>query len=84
MGLIRFIILALVIWLVWRLFQIQKRKSARSKRQTSFDNRRNNETMVKCEICGTHLPPRNALRHERLWFCSQQHLEQHQSGNGQS
>lgn len=73
MGLIRLAIFALVIWLVWRLFQIRKERSAAGKDKKAISGGK----MVRCAHCGTHLPQQNALPLDELWFCCREHREQH-------
>lgn len=33
------------------------------------------ENMVRCEQCGLHLIPREAIRRDKQYFCTQAHLE---------
>lgn len=33
------------------------------------------ENMVRCEQCGLHLIPKEAIRKEKLYFCTQEHFE---------
>lgn len=33
------------------------------------------ENMVRCEQCGLHLSPKEAIRKEKLYFCTQEHFE---------
>lgn len=37
------------------------------------------ENMVRCEQCGLHLIPKEAIRKEKLYFCTQEHLEAYQN-----
>nr|WP_276583708.1 PP0621 family protein [Pseudomonas sp. RIT-PI-AD] len=34
------------------------------------------EPMVRCTLCGVHLPRRHALPEHERWYCSQAHLRQ--------
>ena len=72
MGLLRLIIFGLVIWLMWRLFQIQKEKKRATRKKSEKIISKN---MVKCEYCDTHLPAENAISDNKLWFCNQKHLD---------
>lgn len=33
------------------------------------------ENMVRCEHCGLHLIPKEAIRKDKLYFCSHEHVE---------
>ena len=56
------------IWL-WRRFNGSVRQQRRDDPPASL-------TMVRCAHCGVHLPQDSALRGDKLWYCSQPHLEQ--------
>ncbi|MFO8023857.1 PP0621 family protein [Thiohalophilus sp.] len=76
-GLVRVILLALLIWLIIRLYQRfkalgQQRRSA-SKKQSA----RPIENMVRCEQCGTHVPEKEALEQDGHYYCSRAHLPRH-------
>ena len=70
MALIRFLIAALVIWLIarlaWRL--LSKPKSTPAKKEV--------QNMVRCAQCGLHLPEQEAFAHEEQYYCCKQHLRE--------
>ena len=79
MGLIRLIVILLAAWLVWKLYKGYKARQLASRKTKTRTLPRGK--MVKCEYCEVHLPEANAVSHEELWFCNQQHrakfLSQH-------
>ncbi|MBA3979689.1 MAG: hypothetical protein C0462_03720 [Alcanivorax sp.] len=74
MGLIRVLVLALLIYVVWRLI---KSVTSRQRSATPPDTQR----MLRCAHCGVHVPEHLALPHKDVHFCSSAHreawLEQH-------
>ena len=74
MGLIRLIIFALVIWLIWRLVNNFKAKQVNKKMQR---DKIENKNMVSCHYCSVHIPQEDAKAHEGLWFCSDAHKDKH-------
>lgn len=72
MNLLRIILLALLVWLVFRLVK-------RFRNRPSKDSSRippSPSDMVRCEQCGLHIPKIEAVRDNDHYFCSKQHLEQ--------
>lgn len=67
---LRLLILFLALWVAWKMFQNYQHKKERLRRGNRLPAR---ETMVKCEYCALHLPEKDAVAHEALWFCSPQH-----------
>ena len=65
---IRFIILALVIWLIW-FFVKQKLQRGVKKQQTKVV-----KNMVSCSNCGLHLPQNEAIFYQGKYFCSKKHI----------
>jgi len=74
MGLIRLIIFALVIWLIWRLVNNFKAKQVNKKQQRE---KIENQNMVSCQYCSVHVPQGDAKAHEGLWFCSDAHKDKY-------
>lgn len=72
MNLIRLLIIAAVIWILYRMIQtrLRSRKSVSQKPDT-----RAIETVVKCDYCGLHIPEEEAVRKDGKSYCSRQHLE---------
>ncbi|MDZ7662345.1 PP0621 family protein [Thiohalophilus sp.] len=76
-GLLRVIVLALLIWLVIRLYQRFKALArARSTNSSKPGRPVENpvENMVRCEQCGTHVPEKEALKRDGHYYCSRAHL----------
>jgi uncharacterized protein len=68
--LLRLFIIALLIWLAYRFI----RKLVEPARGTDPGKLRGEE-MVRCEVCGLHVPRKSALRRDDRYYCSQEHLE---------
>ena len=66
MGLIRVLVLALLIYVVWRLI---KSVTSRQRSATPPDTQR----MLRCAHCGVHVPEHLALPHKDVHFCSSAH-----------
>lgn len=74
MNLIRLIVIALIIYLV---FQIFKRWAA-NKNIQSPGKQIQQEKMVRCEVCQLYIPEKEALQRDGKFFCSQKHLGEKQ------
>ena len=71
MNLIRLIILALVIWLIYRMVRqmlAKPRAKKPSRPQVGTD-------MVRCAHCGIHIPDNEALYRDGQPYCSEEHRE---------
>lgn len=68
MGLIRLIILALLVYLVWRLIKTVTARGGKSVPQ-------NTERMLRCAHCGVYVPEHLALPHKDHHFCSPEHRQ---------
>lgn len=66
----RILILLAIGLLLFLIFRNLLRK-ARSERQANPRE----EHMVRCQHCGLHLLPKEAVRKDQQYFCSQEHLE---------
>lgn len=75
MGAIRIIILALVIWLVWRLLQNRLQKTGKNEQTRNLDYGK----MVRCSHCNTHLPASQALQKKEKWLCNECQLKHNES-----
>jgi uncharacterized protein len=71
MNLIRIIAIALVIWLIYRALRNQAEKIQRRERKT----RPRVANVVKCDLCGVHVPEAEAVKSHGRVFCSQQHRD---------
>ena len=79
MGLIRLVIFALVIWLVWRM--IKNYQASQARRKNSGNQKLTSGNMVACHYCSVHVPENDAIAHEQLWFCSESHKDKFLAGN---
>ena len=73
MGLIRLVIFALVIWMVWRLIRNYQAGQNSKNRNSGNKNKLASSTMVACRYCKVHVPDNTAIAHDDLWFCSESH-----------
>ncbi|MDH5601226.1 MAG: PP0621 family protein [Gammaproteobacteria bacterium] len=71
MGLIRFIIIALIIYLLILIFK----RWAANKNPPSSGSQENSTVMVQCKTCKLHVPETEALKKNDEYYCSQEHLE---------
>lgn len=74
--LIRLLLVALAIWLVWRTLtqKARLRDASSASHPTNHQSpTQHNDTMVRCARCGVHLPPADAFHYRNLNFCCQQH-----------
>ena len=69
---IRLIVIALIIYLV---FQIFKRWAA-NKSSTTSKSLPKETKMVRCKVCQLHIPENEALQRNGEFYCSQEHLEE--------
>lgn len=72
MNLLRFLLIAVAVWLVISLVRRMLRQRSKD---TLTD--RTHADMVRCAHCGLHLPKPEALVQDGEFFCSRQHLERH-------
>ena len=72
MGLIRLVIFAVVIWLIWRMVKnFNAKLASQGKRKDKLEN----QNMVACRYCSVHVPEKEALNHDDDWFCSEAHKQ---------
>ena len=74
MGLLRFIIIALIVYLLILIF---KRWSA-NRNPPSSGQQDKSTVMVQCKTCKLHIPENEALEKNGEYYCSQEHLEGNQ------
>lgn len=74
MTLIRILIIALVAWLLLRMVKNWANGPAPRNKTTRPDV----ESMVRCQQCGLHIPKHEALQSDNYYYCSREHLQQHQ------
>ncbi len=71
MNLIRLIVIALIVYLVFRIFK----RWAANKNQLTSQQQDKQKKMVQCEICQLHVPEDEALQRDGKFYCSQNHLD---------
>ncbi|MEY1663096.1 PP0621 family protein [Isoalcanivorax beigongshangi] len=71
MGLFRLLLLALLAWVIWRLFRHYQQRKATPPAAAPGHT----DTMVRCALCDVHVPSRDALRHQGHHFCSPLHQQ---------
>lgn len=79
MGIIRLILIAAAIWLVWRVVKqtllAPPRDDKHSNEGTSAENTDTPSRMLKCEQCGVHVPEADAFSARGHHFCSNAHQQ---------
>lgn len=73
MNLFRLIILALAIWIAFRIWQNYRSKA--KNRPTKPTTQHAISDMVSCDVCNMHIPEHEALQKDNKYYCSQQHLD---------
>lgn len=69
MGLIKLLIVAAVVYFIWRFYQSLRAAPRRVRREGPPPPAR----MVKCSQCEVHVPEPDAVFHGNLGFCCQEH-----------
>lgn len=72
MGLIRLLIIIAIVWL---LVIAVRRLLASGKRVADKRQERLTENMVRCEVCGLHVPEKEAVREGSHQYCSESHRD---------
>lgn len=65
---IKFIILAIIVWFGLRVYQALQSKKAENLEPKEAQD------MVSCDKCGIHLPASEALKNGDKFFCSREHF----------
>ena len=65
---VRLIVLALLVWLGFRVYKILQKKSSDTAQKAIIQD------MVSCEKCGMHIPFDEAYKVNNKYYCSQNHL----------
>ena len=76
MTLFRIIVIGMVIWLVYRLIINWFDKPALKKRPAKEIGH-----MVRCALCGLHIPKPESIKCADLHYCCQEHREKDQNPN---
>ena len=73
MNLIRLIAIAVVFWLLYRaiLAILSKTRRVEVKQKPPLES----DTMVRCEVCGLHVPVNEALEKEGKYYCCEEHRD---------
>lgn len=71
MNLIRLLILALIVWLIYRMVQRMLSKPRAGKPRSPELGTR----MVRCAHCGIHIPENEALHRDGQPYCCEEHRE---------
>lgn len=71
MGLIRFLIIVVAIWVVIILIRsyLNRKPKVKQDKQTAVDS------MVRCAHCGLHIPDNEAIQRGEHYFCCQEHAD---------
>ena len=64
---VRLIVLALLVWLGFRVYRFLQKKSSDTASKAIIQD------MVRCEVCGTHTPVDEAIKVGNRYFCSTDH-----------
>ena len=72
MNLLRIVLIALAVWIIFRLWQGRR---DRAKQVSSKKTVKTISTMVPCAVCAMHIPESEALQRGDKYYCSQQHLD---------
>ncbi|MCC1496548.1 PP0621 family protein [Alcanivorax sp. 1008] len=75
MGLIRLLLVAALIWLVWRVVR-QTLLGATREGAAPQDQTPQSQKMVRCDWCQVHTPEAQTVRLEERHFCSEDHRQQ--------
>jgi uncharacterized protein len=81
MNFFRLLILALAIWLAYRVI---KHYLGRPKPPAPQADSTSAPDMVRCEQCGLHVPKLEAVRDGDQFYCGKQHLEDSKKRTDQS
>jgi uncharacterized protein len=75
-GLIRLLIVAALIWLVWRVLRQTLSGTARQNTPPPGEQPPQSQKMVRCDWCQVHTPESQTVRLEEHHFCSEDHRQQ--------
>ena len=72
----RLIIFVALIWVGLRVLKLYNQKKRGAQNQEQVVGHHDSEQMAQCRYCNLHLPEKDAVKHEQLWFCCHEHKEQ--------
>ncbi|MDF1629010.1 MAG: PP0621 family protein [Alcanivoracaceae bacterium] len=75
MGLIRLLLVAALIWLVWRVLR-QTLLGAPREGGKTHNQPPQSQKMVRCDWCQVHTPESQTVRLQEHHFCSEDHRQQ--------
>jgi len=67
MGITKILIIALLIWVAFKVYSVIKPRSKNS------DDIRLNKKIIPCNFCKTHVPIASAIKVNNKYFCSVDH-----------
>ncbi|OPX54769.1 uncharacterized protein SAMN02745127_02480 [Oceanospirillum multiglobuliferum] len=71
----RLIIFIAIVWFGLRILKAyNQKKLTKNSAETNAEADQTPEQMVQCRFCNLHLPQKDAVKHEKLWFCCHEHL----------
>lgn len=75
---LRLILIALFVWIVWLFVKNAYRKQMVKKRDAVADEKSvPDNKIVKCAVCGVHVPQNEALVADGKFFCSEAHRREY-------
>ena len=75
MGLIRLVILGVIFFLAYYIFKKLFFSKSNGKSSDKLNSNPETQTMVKCHLCGMHLPQGQALLSNSRYYCCEDHLQ---------
>ena len=75
----KFLLLLLVFAIAYWLVKAYKRKIKDAGGRSSTPA--STEDMVRCALCGVHLPRSESLMNDRMFYCSAEHRRAHQKSD---
>lgn len=77
--LIKLLLLAVGVWLVYSILKNYTRSEGRDERDAPANAV--HENMVRCAQCGVHLPKSESILSRGEFYCSDEHRRQHQGNS---
>lgn len=75
MRVLFFVLIALVVYMVWRSSRSRRPDEQRDEQ----DAQRAPVKMLRCAVCSTHVPATDAVHGKRGAYCSNQHRDQREA-----
>jgi len=74
MNMIRFILLILLVWILWR-FSKRWYKNVLQKLQNDAPPLSKLSPMVRCNYCGLYFPKEEAYGNDQVYYCCEKHQQ---------